>query len=48
MPRGIYSNIECDIGKHPPFTAQKHQEHGAKPPEISYCARVSEACYNSR
>jgi superfamily II DNA or RNA helicase len=26
MPNGIYENIECDIGKHPPFTPQQHQE----------------------
>jgi superfamily II DNA or RNA helicase len=25
MPNGIYENIECDIGKHPKFTAQAHQ-----------------------
>ena len=25
MPRGVYENIECDIGKHPPFTPQEHQ-----------------------
>lgn len=25
MPHGVYENIECDIGKHPPFTPQEHQ-----------------------
>lgn len=25
MPNGIYSNVECDVGKHPVFTAQEHQ-----------------------
>lgn len=25
MPNGIYTEIECDTGKHPPFTAQEHQ-----------------------
>ena len=25
MPHGIYENIECDVGKHPKFTAQAHQ-----------------------
>ena len=25
MPYGIYENIECDVGKHPPFTPQEHQ-----------------------
>ena len=25
MPYGIYENIECDGGKHPPFTTQAHQ-----------------------
>jgi superfamily II DNA or RNA helicase len=26
MPNGIYENVECDVGKHPPFTPQQHQE----------------------
>ena len=26
MPHGIYENVECDTGKHPLFTPQKHQE----------------------
>ena len=25
MPHGVYENIECNIGKHPPFTPQEHQ-----------------------
>ena len=25
MPEGIYSNMECDEGEHPPFTPQEHQ-----------------------
>jgi superfamily II DNA or RNA helicase len=25
MPRGIYENIECDVGKHSEFTPQDHQ-----------------------
>jgi hypothetical protein len=26
MPLGIYDNIECDVGGHPPFTPQEHQK----------------------
>lgn len=26
MPHGVYENIECDVGKHSPFTPQEHQE----------------------
>ena len=25
MPRGIYEKIICNVGEHPPFSAQKHQ-----------------------